>query len=206
MVSTVTDSVTTRRSGLREATRRAVRAEISNAAMALFMEHGFEETTVEQVAAAVGMSGRSVFRYFATKEDIVVGAIEQVGHDLAAELRSRPSGEPAWEALRRAFDEPLRALENDGGIALARSTLLATTPSLRAAQQQKHAQWNDLLAPALTGRLTGPETSREYRAHAMVAAALACLDTAVDQWTKSEGRQSLDELLDTAIAAVTGGG
>jgi len=206
MVSTVTDSVTTRRSGLREATRRAVRAEISNAAMALFMEHGFEETTVEQVAAAVGMSGRSVFRYFATKEDIVVGAIEQVGHDLAAALRSRPSGEPAWEALRRAFDEPLRALENDGGIALARSTLLATTPSLRAAQQQKHAQWNDLLAPALTGRLTGPETSREYRAHAMVAAALACLDTAVDQWTKSEGRQSLEELLDTAIAAVTGGG
>lgn len=206
MVSTVTDSVTTRRSGLREATRRAVRAEISNAAMALFMEHGFEETTVEQVAAAVGMSGRSVFRYFATKEDIVVGAIEQVGHDLAAELRSRPSGEPAWEALRRAFDEPLRALENDGGIALARSTLLATTPSLRAAQQQKHAQWNDLLAPP------SPVSSPGRRPHVSTGRT-PWSPPRSPAWTPpwTSGRspragESLDELLDTAIAAVTGGG
>ncbi|MGH1551779.1 TetR family transcriptional regulator [Streptomyces sp. L7] len=83
-----------------------MRAEIADAAMALFMERGFEETTVEQVAAAVGMSGRSVFRYcYATKEDMVVGSMEQVGHELAAALRARPADEPVWEALRRAFDE-----------------------------------------------------------------------------------------------------
>lgn len=202
VTETGTETAKSRRSGLREATRRAVRAEIADAAMALFMERGFEETTVEQVAAAVGMSGRSVFRYFATKEDMVVGSMEQVGHELAAALRARPADEPVWEALRRAFDEPLRALEDDGGLALARTTLLATTPSLRAAQQHKHAEWNALLAPAVVDRLTGPAATREYQAHAIVAAALACMDVAVEQWTASKGTQPLDALLDTAIAAV----
>jgi AcrR family transcriptional regulator len=204
MMSTVTETAKSRRSGLREATRRAVRAEIANAAMTLFMERGFEETTVEQVASAVGMSGRSIFRYFDTKEDMVVGSMEQVGHDLAAALRARPADESVWEALRRAFDEPLGALKNDGGIALARSALLATTPSLRAAQQQKHAQWNALLAPAVIDRLTGPATTREHQARAIVAAALACMDVAVEEWTNSKGSKPLDALLDTAIAAVRG--
>ncbi|WP_329134406.1 TetR/AcrR family transcriptional regulator [Streptomyces sp. NBC_01476] len=193
-----------RRSGLREATRRAVQAEIANAAMALFMEQGYEETTVDQVAAAVGMSGRSVFRYFATKEDMVVGSMLQVGHDLAAALEARPAEEPAWEALRRALDGPLRALKDDGGVARARSTLLATTPSLRAAQQQKHAQWNELLVPGITPRLEGPAAARQLQARAIVAAALACLDTAVDAWTRPENDQELDVLLDAAIAAVRG--
>lgn len=202
MMDCVTETANARRSGLREATRRAVRAEIADTAMTLFMERGFEETTVEQIANAVGMSGRSVFRYFDTKEDMVVGSMEQLGHDLAAALRARPAQESAWEALRRAFDEPLRTLRQDGGIALARSTLLATTPSLRAAQQQKHAQWNALLAPAVADRLTGPAATRDYQARAVVAAALACMDAAVEEWTASKGRKPLDRLLDTAIAAV----
>ncbi|GII32907.1 TetR/AcrR family transcriptional regulator [Planotetraspora mira] len=192
------------RSGLREVTRRAVQAEIANTAMTLFVEQGYEETTIEQVAAAVGMSGRSVFRYFATKEDMVVGSMAQVGHDIAAALRTRPAEEPAWEALRRALDEPLRALNDDGGIALARSTLLTTTPALRAAQRQKHAQWNELLVPGITPRLEGSAASRQLQAEAIVAAALACLDVAVDEWTRSGGEKPLDELLDAAIAAVRG--
>jgi AcrR family transcriptional regulator len=67
------------KSGLREITRRAVRAQIADTAMALFVAHGFEQTTVDQIAAAVGISTRSVFRYFATKEDMVVGHLNEIG-------------------------------------------------------------------------------------------------------------------------------
>ena len=190
------------RSGLREVTHRAVQAEIANTAMRLFVEHGYEQTTIEQVAAAVGMSGRSVFRYFTSKEDMVLGSMAQAGADIATALRGRPSGEPAWEALRRALDGPLQDLEHDGGLALARSTLLATTPALRGAQLRKHAQWNDLLVPGVIHRLAGTPTARRLRARALVAAALACLDVAVAEWTRSGGRKQLGILLDTAIAAV----
>ncbi|WP_371782334.1 TetR family transcriptional regulator [Streptosporangium subroseum] len=188
--------------GLREVTRRAVQAEIAGRAMELFLEQGFDETTVDQVAAAVGMSGRSVFRYFATKEDMVLGDMLQIGHALAAALQARPAEESPWEALRRALDEPLTALKSDGGKALARATMLATTPALRAAAQQKHIQWEELLLPYVVQRMTGPAATRELRAHAIVSAALSCLDVAVEIWTKSDGTKALDTLLDTAIQAV----
>ena len=66
------------RGGLLELTRRAVRAEIAHKATELFLQQGFDQTTIEQIAAAVGTSGRNVFRYFATKEDMVLaGMLEQ---------------------------------------------------------------------------------------------------------------------------------
>jgi AcrR family transcriptional regulator len=190
------------RGALREVTRRAVQAEIAGKAMELFLEQGFNETTIDQVAAAVGMSGRSVFRYFATKEDMVLGDMLPVGHDLAAALAARPVEESPWEALRRALDEPLAALNTDGGRALARATMLATTPVLRAAAQQKHAQWEQLLVPRLVQRVEGPAATRELRAHAIVSAALSCLEVATGMWVRSGGTQALDFLLDTAIQAV----
>jgi AcrR family transcriptional regulator len=195
-------SPTTPRPGLRAVTRRAVQAEISNTAMRLFTEHGFEQTTVDQIAAEVGMSTRSIFRYFDTKEDIVLGSMAQIGHDIAAALEQRPADEPAWEALRRSLDGPLQALKEDGGVALARTTLLATNPALRAAQSQKHAQWNELLVPGIAGRLSGSGATRRLQAQAIAAAALACLDVAVEEWTRAAGKKPLDVLLDTAIAAV----
>jgi AcrR family transcriptional regulator len=170
--------------------------------MDLFLKQGFDETTVDQIAAVVGMSGRSVFRYFATKEDMVLGGMLEIGRDVAAALEARPAGEPPWEALRRALDEQLNALKEDGGQALARATMLATTPALRAAAQQKHAQWEELFLPHVVRRVKGPAATRELRARAIVSAVLACLDVAVEMWTKSAGTKALDTLLDTAIQAV----
>jgi AcrR family transcriptional regulator len=195
-------SVRGERGGLRELTRKAVQAEIASRAMDLFLEHGFDETTVEQIAAAVGMSGRSVFRYFPTKEDMVLGEMRAIGGELATALDQRPPDEPPWEALRRALDPQLRAPKNDGGKTLARATMMATTPSLRAAQRQKHAQWEELLVPGIARRLKGPTATRAMRARAITAAALACLDVAVATWTDLAGEKPLDLLLDIAIEAV----
>ena len=96
--------VTTAPSGLRERTRRAVQAEIGATAMRLFLAHGFEATTMEQIANEAGISRRSLFRYFGTKEDIVLGYLVEAGIVVRDALEARPASEPPWEALRAAFE------------------------------------------------------------------------------------------------------
>jgi len=91
-------------------TRQAVRGQIADRAMELFRQYGFEKTTIGQIAAEVGMSGRSVSRYFASKEDMVVGNLRVIGQGIADRLETRPSDEPPWEALRGALDEHLDTL------------------------------------------------------------------------------------------------
>jgi AcrR family transcriptional regulator len=191
------------RGGLRELTRRTVRAEIASKATELFLQQGFDETTIEQIAAAVGTSGRNVFRYFPTKEDMVLAGMLEQGYDVATALAVRPTGESPWESLRRAFDECVTARRNDGDLALARATMVATTPSLRAASLYRRDEWIELLYPHVLPRVPGPRGYRELRARAMVSAALACLHTAVDAWTKSGGNKRLDVLLDAAFDAVS---
>ena len=90
--------------GLRERTRQAVRAELVQVALGLFLENGFEATTVEQIATEVGLSRRSFHRYFATKDDVLTQALSLIGDKIADELAGRPIDEPPWTALRRAFD------------------------------------------------------------------------------------------------------
>src|ERR1044072_4048182 len=97
-------------SGLRQRTPRAVQAEIAGTAMRLFLEHGFEATTMEQIAGEIGISRRSLFRYFGTKEDIVLGDHAENGRTLRAALEARPADEPPWEALRAALKALVESL------------------------------------------------------------------------------------------------
>src|SRR5207247_3413148 len=79
---------------VRERTRRAVRSELAQLAADLFVEKGYDETTIDDLAAAAGMSKRTFFRYFASKEELVVGKYEILGEQLAEDLAARPAGEP----------------------------------------------------------------------------------------------------------------
>jgi AcrR family transcriptional regulator len=184
--------------------RQAVRARITEAAMTLCHERGFEETTVEEIAAAAGVSSRSVFRHFPSKEDIVTASVDEIGAAITIALAARPSSEEAWVALRRAMDGHLHDLNSDAdGSMLARTILLFSTPSLRAAMLNKRSRWIDAMVPDVIPRLHGPVGSlRDMQAHAIVSAALACLTSAVERWARLNGAVVVDEILDVAIAAV----
>lgn len=187
---------------LRSRTRRAVRAEITATAMRLFVERGFEATTVDQIAVAAGISRRSFFHYFATKEDVVLGDLVELGERVRAALESRPATEPAWDALRAAFTM-LRTPDSSPETELAVAEMYHLTPSLRARHLEKHLRWQELLAPDVERRLGATAgTIPDVRARAIIAAALACLDTAVDAWRESGGTADPEQLFDDAVAAV----
>lgn len=187
---------------LRGRTWRAVRAEITETAMALFVERGFESTTIEQIAAAAGISRRSFFRYFDTKEDVVLGDLAALGEQVKTALEARPADEPAWAALRAAF-QALRGPNSSAEAELAAAKMYHDAPSLRARHLEKHLRWQALLAPDIERRLgIGNGNGNDPRARAVIASALACLDTAVDAWRESNGTIDIEQLFDQAVAAV----
>ena len=188
---------------LRDRASRAVRTEVAEVAMRLFQEQGFEKTTVEQIAAAAGLSRTSFFRYFATKEDVILGHLEEVRQRLLEALVARPEQEPVWRSLRRAFDvliEESLALP-ERGLAMAR--LVHDTSSLRSGQLGKQLGWQDLLVPEIARRLDVADATRDARPRALAAAALGCINAAVDVWTVSDGALDLAVLLDQAMNAVS---
>src|SRR5262245_3911835 len=118
--------------GLRERTRRAVRTELMATAMDLFAARGYDSCTIDEIAAAAGLSRRSFFRYFSSKEEVVLGNLDALGDAVAARLAERPESEPAWTALRAAFALLVERNDGDPARSLTLLRMLADTPVLRA--------------------------------------------------------------------------
>ncbi|MEU8803264.1 helix-turn-helix domain-containing protein [Spirillospora sp. NPDC048819] len=190
-------------SPLRERTRRAVRGELMDVGMALFARQGYDATTVEEVAQAAGMSKRSFFRYFDSKEDLVLGNQESIGEEVAQALAGRPADEPPWPALRRAFDLVVERMDSAPDRALILLRMLNDTPGLMASQLARRSRWRELLVPHLHARLT-PEGASPHdpRPLALAGAALACYEATQATWLASGGTLSVGLLLDDAMSAV----
>ena len=170
----------------------------------LFTTQGYDETTIEHIADAAGMSKRSFFRYFGSKEDLVLLNLDQTGRALADALARRPTDEPAWTALRRAFDDLVAAAEADPEWSQPLLRMIGQAPALRASQLEKQQRWRAMLAPLIAVRLpdraTDPNTP-DPRPVAITGAALACLEAAQSAWLAAPG-STLTTQLDDAMAAV----
>lgn len=175
--------------------------------MRLFVDNGFDATTIDQIVSAVGISRRSFFRYFGTKEDILFGDLAELGIRLRDALEAQPAEVQPWDALRAAF-LTLRPEASDSVRDLEIQRLLGTSASLRARHVEKHQQWLALLAPDIARRLarnhglTEPDATAAAAAHALVSAMLACLDSAMAVWAQGGGEGDLVEIYDAAVLAV----
>jgi AcrR family transcriptional regulator len=183
--------------GLRERARRAVRAELAEIALGLFAEQGFDETTVDEIAQAAGLTKRSFFRYFPAKEDAVFGGIDVTGEQVVEDIRTRPANEGPWQSLHqvlRQWEQQIHASEQT----LASLRLIESTPSLHARLHQKRAQWRQRVSDALRDRPGAGLDS--FTADLLTNAATAVLDTVSREWLRSDGTADRAALLDRAFA------
>lgn len=185
---------------LRERTRDAVREQIRERALALFIEQGFDQTTVDDIAQSAGISARSFFRYFATKEEVVTGNLAEVGSLIRDALAARPASERPFAAMRAAMAPLTAMIEADPTRGLRAMRISTSTPSLRAHSLEKHLTWATMLVPIIERRLGGTKQSRSLRAQTIVQTSLACLDVALSEWAERDGRTPLSTLLDEAFA------
>ncbi|WP_427136401.1 TetR family transcriptional regulator [Pseudarthrobacter sp. S9] len=185
--------------GLRQRTRDAVRQQIAEVALVMFDEQGFDETTVDQIAAAVDISPRSFFRYFASKEDVVLGDPMVYGEPVRQRLTQALESMPVWNALRAAFQAAVEISESNPEWALRATRVMISTPSLRARNTEKHLAWMTVLVPPVADALTGTEDERQYHARAITLCALTCFDVASAELVHRGGAVETGVLLDDAF-------
>ena len=142
--------------GLRERKKQQTRRAIAEAAQRLFLERGFEQVSVAEVARAADVSEQTVFNYFPTKEDLVFERMDTFEHALLTAVRERPEGETALRAFARfILDRSDTAMAGDGRRRVAELTRLVTaSPSLMARERQIVAKYTDALT-ALLAEETG---------------------------------------------------
>lgn len=185
---------------LREQTRSVVRSLLARTAIELFSAKGYDSTTLDEVAAAAGISRRTLFNYFRSKEDLALSGLAEQGDLIAARLAERPADEDVWAAMRAAF-AVLEEIDMTADARLEFITLLFGNDSLRAGHAEKQARWQDLFAPLIEPRL--PDTDqRTLEARAIAATAIVCLQVANEEWVRLRGQADMLDLYDTAVQAI----
>ncbi|MFE6177012.1 TetR/AcrR family transcriptional regulator [Streptomyces sp. NPDC056464] len=148
--------------GLRERKKQRTRAAISDAAITLFLEHGFNQVSVAQVAEAAEVSKRTLFAYFPTKEDLVLHRLADHESEIARVVRARPTGTAPLTAVREHFLKGLRERDpitglNDHPQVRKLHRMILDAPSLVARMERFKAVAERALAQALRETADTPE-------------------------------------------------
>ena len=129
------------------------RSAVSHTALEMFAERGFEETTVDDIADALGVSRRTLFRYFASKNDMVWGDFDWVLGRLRRCLDATAADEPLHDALRRAAVESNRYEDDQLPELRIRMRLITGVPALQAHSALRYAEWREVIAEWVAKRL-----------------------------------------------------
>ena len=184
--------------GLRERKRQQTRERLTRAAMALFLERGFEATTLDDIAAAADISRRSFFHYFASKEDVVFAWHEETTAALIAAVEARPANESMLTAAENAISAMARQLEPGEAIAMAR--LKRDNPALQARDQVKYEKLERALAEALGSRAGHKTEKLQARLVAMIAT--GAMRIGAELWAAEGARDKPEALVKRLFAAI----
>lgn len=194
--------------GRRERKKLETRRALENAALRLFAEQGYEQTTVEDIAEAADVAVRTFFRYFSSKQHVLFG---DVAHDITNRLRAsfeaRPADEPAIEAVRNALDALAFDAEEQQRQIGARLDLMARQPALLGSYYAVFAELTDVVAE-YAAKHSGHDVNDMFP-RLLAVAAIGSAQAALSVWHAGRGAagQTLDDLCresyDTLISGLS---
>ena len=166
-------------------------------ALRLFLRDGYEATTVETIAESSGISRRTFFRYFQSKEDVVTTRTDELGLGLGELYRARPISESPMAAMRAAFQPIVMEYARDPVRTRAILRLSLETPELRGRHRDVQAAWILALSAEVAQR--HPDQGPLF-SDLLAATAIAALNVAITRWLVDGG--DLAALLDATFAAM----
>jgi TetR/AcrR family transcriptional regulator, regulator of mycofactocin system len=178
------------------------RRELELVALRLFTAQGFEETTIDQIAAGAGVSRRAFFRYFDSKPDVLWGAFDTEVATIRALLDKVPDGLPVMAAVRRAVLAANHYRAADVPELRARMSLVGSVPALMASAAVHYDAWERAISD-FVARRTGQPADSLYPL-AVGRATLAACRAGYDRWVV-HADADLTVYLDAALRALATG-
>jgi AcrR family transcriptional regulator len=190
--------------GLRERHRKRTAADLEEAALELFCEKGFDAVTIDDIAASADVSRRTFFRYFASKEDVILSDHPKRLDELAAALNRRPADEPALTALRHAIISLAGTYEEQRDHMVRRFRLVNTTPALEARSLCLQRNWETSVTAMLAARM-GVDPGEDLRPGVVAATTMAAMRIATANWLAGGGQDDLPKIVANALDLLDGG-
>ncbi len=185
--------------GLRERKRQQTLQRITDVAMRLFAERGYNETTVEAVAEAAEISQRGFFHYFASKEDILASWQAGIPALLDASIMAQPEGMPPLQMLRQALGHMPDAFDQQQARTINR--VIRGSEQLRASNNAKMMRLEQVAFEALCVRFGNGQDRASLRMIAMVA--VGAVRVALDEWSNGDDHMPFGDHIDRAFDALT---
>ena len=194
---------------LRDRRRAELRQLIVLAALRLFADRGFDEVTVEEIAAAAGISLSTLFRHVASKDDLLVDVVRTGRAMIVANFRQRPATEPVRESLAHAILRRTEQFTDETEtIERWRRAMGSAPPRVRRAallDEQERGQLIGLVAARLAVTADGADTA-DLAAGVLVQTMLAAAEHAYDYWLRRPPGQTLRQLTRRALDIAAGSG
>ncbi len=165
--------------GLRERKKARTREAIIDAALDLFERNGYDDTTIEEIAAAAEVSPRTFFRYFDSKLELIMARTGSKNPDLGPLLAERPAGESLLDSLRELLRSQLDAQMGDP-LVLREMQVMLSTPSLRNMAREHFYEEEAGLAVMVAQRLGLPED--DLTSHVIAGMIASSLWATINCW------------------------
>ena len=178
------------------------RRELQRIALGLFDAHGFDNTTIEQIAAEAGVSERTFFRYFTTKASVLWAEFDTEVAAIRDALADVPESVPMMDAIRTAVVAANHYRAEDVPEMRMRMALIATEPALSFGAAEHYAHWEQAVSDFAARRLGLPADS--LYPLAVGRTVLAACRAAYDRWSDRADRD-LPTYLDAVLSALAAG-
>jgi AcrR family transcriptional regulator len=195
----------TAQAGLRERKKARTRAAIRQHALRLFREQGYQATTVEQIAAAAEVSPSTFFRYFPTKEDVVLR--DDLDTRMLEAFSRQPPGLAPIPAIRAAANEALTSFSDDEMTQIRETTRLTLgVPEIRARAMDEFARTMDVIAEAVAARVD--RSAADLAVRALAGAVVGVIMSATMPWKDQSYQSDAGDMfnrIDEALALLEAG-
>jgi AcrR family transcriptional regulator len=189
--------------GLRERKKRETRDALTRAAFELFVERGYDETTLAEIADAAGVSTRTIFAYFPSKEDILFCSMEALRDALVLALAGRPAGVDALTTLREFI---LTSAQDKTELDHELARVVAGDATLSSHKRARISELQEVLSAAIANDLgVGPDDLRPQVAAASLTAAFEVLERQERGLSQEPTPEEIAEAIDPIIAFVRAG-